>query len=66
MSTKNVFVRVNGVDVSTIGFLNFIQGTGVTFTVSENFGTDYTNVTISASGGISSVTSLSIDKWTVG
>jgi hypothetical protein len=45
MSTKNVTVTVASVVVAQAGFINWIQGTGSSYTVAVNAQTDYITVT---------------------
>jgi hypothetical protein len=45
MSTKNVTVTVASVVVAQAGFINWVQGTGHTYTVAVNAQTDYITVT---------------------
>jgi hypothetical protein len=45
MSAKNVTVTVASVVVGTAGYINWIQGTGTTYTVAVNAQTDYITVT---------------------
>jgi hypothetical protein len=60
MSTKNVTVTVASVVVAQAGFINWIQGSGTTYTVSVNAQTDYITVTddVSASGGTAATTTF--------
>jgi hypothetical protein len=45
MSTKNVTVTVASVVVAQAGYINWVQGTGTTYTVAVNAQTDYITVT---------------------
>jgi hypothetical protein len=51
LSAKNVTVTVAAVEVARAGFINWIQGTGTTYTVAVNAQTDYITVTDNAAGG---------------
>jgi hypothetical protein len=51
VSAKNVTITVSGNVVATAGFINWIQGTGTTYTVSVNAQTDYITVQDDAAGG---------------
>jgi hypothetical protein len=45
VSAKNVTVTVASVVVAQAGYINWIQGTGTTYTVAVNAQTDYITVT---------------------
>ena len=51
MSTKNVTITVAGNVVATAGFINWTQGTNMTYTVSVDVNTDYISVSEAASSG---------------
>lgn len=50
MSAKNVFIKVGSDIVASAGFINWIQGSGTTYTVAVDYQTDYITVTDEAAG----------------
>ena len=50
MSAKNVSITVAGDVVASAGFINWTQGSGMTYTVSLDFFTDYISVSEASSG----------------
>jgi hypothetical protein len=63
MSAKNVTVTVASVVVAQAGFINWIQGTGTTYTVAVNAQTDYITVTDTSSSIPAS--SVTVDSTTL-
>lgn len=59
-STQRVIIAKNGSDVGTREKINFIEGTGVTLTIADDSPNNRVNVTINASSGSGTVTSVSV------
>ncbi len=60
MSTKNVTVTVASVVVARAGFINWIQGTGTSYTVAVDAQTDYITVTDTGSLTVSDIGAVSV------
>jgi hypothetical protein len=59
-STQRVIVAKNGTDIGTREKINLIEGAGVTMTVADNVADNRVDVTINASSGSGTVTSVSV------